>query len=65
MSFKGRYGFGLLCALLTLAALVLDAPVTIVCLCIQTENVCKMPLGVLRLRSRKWINDITRGGAAA
>ena len=48
-----------------LAALVLDAPVTIVCLCIQTENVCKMPLGVLRLRSRKWINDITREGAAA
>ena len=44
-----------------LAALVLDAPVPVVCLCIQTENLCKMPLGILRLRSRKWINDITKG----
>ena len=48
--------------LTALAALMLDAPVTIVCLCIQTENLCKMPVGILRLRSRKWINDITRGG---
>lgn len=48
--------------LTALAALALDAPVTIVCLCIQTENLCKMPVGILRLRSRKWINDITRGG---
>ena len=48
--------------LTALAALMLDAPVTIVCLCIQTENLCKMPLGILRLRSRKWINDVTQGG---
>ena len=48
--------------LTALAALMLDAPVTVVCLCIQTENLCKMPVGILRLRSRKWINDITRGG---
>ena len=48
--------------LTALAALALDAPVTVVCLCIQTENLCKMPVGILRLRSRKWINDITRGG---
>lgn len=44
-----------------LTALVLDAPVTVVCFCIQTESLCKMPLGILRLRSRKWINDITKG----
>lgn len=50
--------------LTALTGLVLGAPVEIVCLCIQTENVCKMPLGILRLRSRKWINDITRESAA-
>ena len=45
-----------------LAALVLDAPMIWVCLGIYSENIVKMPLGVLRLRSRKWINDVTRGG---
>jgi len=44
-----------------LTALVLHGPPVLVCMCIQTENLCKMPLGVLRLRSRKWINDVTRG----
>ena len=38
-----------------------DAPVAVVCLCIQTENICKMPWGIHRLRSRKWINDVTGG----
>ncbi len=45
--------------LTALSALVLDAPVAVVCLCIQAENLTKMPLGLLRLHSRKWINDIT------
>jgi len=45
--------------LTALTGLVLDAPVWMVCLCIQAENLCKMPIGVLRLRSRKWINDVT------
>ena len=46
--------------LTALTGLVLNAPVWVVCLCIQVENICKMPLGVRRLRSRKWINNITR-----
>jgi putative MATE family efflux protein len=48
--------------LTALSALVLEAPIAVICLCIQSENLCKMPLGVIRLRSRKWINDITQGG---
>lgn len=47
--------------LTALVALVLDAPVTVVCLAIQGENIIKMPAGIFRLRSRKWINDVTRG----
>ena len=46
--------------LTALTGLVLNAPVAVVCLSIQTESLCKMPLGIHRLRSRKWINDITR-----
>jgi Na+-driven multidrug efflux pump len=45
--------------LTALAALVLHAPVVWVCLATQAENYFKMPLGILRLRSRKWINDVT------
>ena len=47
-----------------LTALVLEAPLPLVCLGIYSENICKMPLGVLRLRSRKWINDVTRRSAS-
>lgn len=43
-----------------LTALVFDAPVALVCLGIQAEGLSKMPLGIWRLRSRKWINDVTR-----
>lgn len=46
--------------LTALTGLVLDAPVIFVCLGIYAENICKMPWGVHRLRSRKWINDVTR-----
>ncbi len=46
--------------LMALAALVFDAPVLIVCLCMQAENLCKFPLGLIRFRSKLWINDITR-----
>jgi putative MATE family efflux protein len=48
--------------LTALTGLVLNAPVAVVCLSIQTENFCKMPWGIHRLRSRKWINDVTGGG---
>ena len=50
--------------LAALTALVLDAPLPLVCLGIYSENICKMPLGIIRLRSRKWINDVTRGISA-
>ena len=43
-------------------ALVLHAPAAVVCFAIQSENFCKMPWGIVRLRSRKWINSVTRGG---
>jgi putative MATE family efflux protein len=45
--------------LTALTGLVLQAPVVWVCLAIQAENFCKMPIGVIRLQSRKWINDVT------
>lgn len=50
--------------LAALTALVLDAPLPLICIGIYSENICKMPLGVIRLRSRKWINDVTKGACA-
>lgn len=47
-----------------LSALVFEAPVALVCLGIQAEGLSKVPLGIWRLRSRKWINDVTREGAS-
>ena len=47
-----------------LSALVFEAPVVLVCLGIQAEGLSKVPLGIWRLRSRKWINDVTREGAS-
>ena len=45
---------------MALCGLVLQTPVIWVCLCLQSETLCKFPLGILRFRSRKWIHDITR-----
>ena len=45
---------------MALTALVLDAPVFWVCLAMQSENLLKCPLGILRIRSKKWITDVTR-----
>jgi len=45
---------------MALAALVLDAPVWVVCVAMSGENFLKCPLGIARIRSKKWINDITR-----
>lgn len=50
--------------LTALCGLVLDAPVTLVCLAIQGENFVKMPMGLIRFRSRRWINDVTKGAEA-
>ncbi len=47
-----------------LSALVFQAPVALVCLGIQAEGLSKVPLGIWRLRSRRWINDVTREGTA-
>lgn len=47
---------------MALFALVLDAPIPLVCAATQFESLIKMPVGLLRLRSRKWINDVTIGG---
>ena len=44
----------------TPSSLVLDAPVFVVCLTMQAEQAVKCPIGYLRFRSRRWINDITR-----
>ena len=46
--------------LAAVTALVLDAPLLLVCFAIYSENIVKTPLGVWRLRSRKWIHDVTR-----
>lgn len=45
---------------MALTGLVLEAPTIIVCLSMQAENLLKCPIGILRIRSRKWITDITR-----
>lgn len=46
--------------LMALTGLALDAPTWLVCVSMQAENLCKCPLGILRFRSKRWINDITR-----
>ncbi len=46
---------------MALLALVLDAPIPLVCAATQMETLIKFPVGIWRLRSRKWINDVTVG----
>ena len=43
-----------------LTGLVLNAPIILVCISLQAETICKPFWGTWRLKSRKWINDITR-----
>ena len=57
--------WGIAVPLAFVTALVLDAPVAVVCFAIQSENFCKAPWCVLRLRSRKWINNVTRGNCGS
>ena len=45
--------------LTALFALAMDAPIPLVCLATHCESLLKTPMGVVRLRSRKWINDVT------
>lgn len=46
-----------------LIALVLKAGCWPIALCIQLENVVKLPLCLLRVQNGKWINDVTGGGS--
>ncbi len=48
--------------LAALTGWVLNAPLPVVSFAIYAENFLKMPWGIARLRSRKWINDLTREG---
>ena len=52
--------WGLAIPATALFALVLDVPLALVCAATQLENLAKAPLSIVRLRSRKWINDVTR-----
>lgn len=45
--------------LTAIAALWLKAPVPLICLAYQSEALVKMPFGIWRLRSRKWVKDLT------
>ena len=45
--------------LAALFGLVLDAPVVLVCAATQIESFIKAPAGIVRLHSRKWINNVT------
>ena len=46
--------------LMALTGLALDAPMWLVCVAMQAENICKCPLGLIRFHSKRWINDVTR-----
>ena len=47
-----------------LCGLVLDAPIWLTCFAVYSESICKVPWGISRIQSRKWINDVTRGTSA-
>ena len=46
--------------LMALTGLAMQAPAWVVCIAMQAENMLKCPIGLLRFRSRKWINDVTQ-----
>ena len=57
--------FSLLCTvfqqpLLVLLGLVLHAPIAIFCFIMATESALKVPFGLHRIRSGKWIHDVTQ-----
>lgn len=49
--------------LMAITALVVHAPTWVVCVAMQGENFLKCPLGLIRFRSKKWINDVTQADA--
>ncbi|MDE7221537.1 MAG: MATE family efflux transporter [Oscillospiraceae bacterium] len=46
--------------LMALTGLVFHSPTWIVCIAMQAENMLKCPIGLVRFRSRRWINDVTK-----
>ena len=46
--------------LLVLLGLVLPAPIAIFCFIMATESALKVPFGLHRIRSGKWIHDVTQ-----
>ena len=46
--------------LLVLLGLVLHAPIAIFCFIMATESALKVPFGLHRIRSGKWIHDVTQ-----
>ena len=51
--------WGISVPLLALCALVWHAPLLLVCLVIAMESLFKLPIGIPRLCSGKWIHDVT------
>ncbi len=51
--------WGVSVPLLALCALVWRAPLIVVCILLAMESLPKIPFGVVRLRSGKWIHDVT------
>ena len=47
--------------LTALCGLVLDAPIWLICVVLYSESIIKAPWGIWRIRSRRWMNDVTRG----
>ena len=41
--------------------LIFEAPILLTCFAVYSESIVKVPWGIWRIRSRKWINDVTRG----
>ena len=51
--------WGVAIPLAAVVALVLQADVFWICMAIYAENLTKVPIGLWRFHSRKWINDVT------
>ncbi len=45
--------------LLALTALVWHAPIFVICVVMVSESLCKLPLGLRRLQTGRWVRDLT------
>ena len=46
--------------MLVLLGLILHAPIALFCFVMAMESALKVPFGVRRIRSGKWIHDVTK-----